>query len=117
MANRKLIRPHLTDMVRERDREQGRPRSRRHESGGHDRPAPRRKQVPPEQTHAEEFYYLKQMNARTPMTVVMDDGEELHGWIEWYDKNCIKVHRHDGPNLLIFKQHIRYIIKDEDAAQ
>jgi sRNA-binding regulator protein Hfq len=51
------------------------------------------------------------------MTVVMDDGEELHGWIEWYDKNCIKVHRHDGPNLLVFKSHIRYLIKDEDAAE
>ena len=49
--------------------------------------------------------------------VVMEDGEELQGWIEWYDKNCIKVHRNDGPNLLIFKNHIRYLIKDEDAAE
>ncbi len=37
----------------------------------------RRKQTPPEQTNAEEFYYLKQMTAKTPMVVVLTDGEEL----------------------------------------
>ena len=35
----------------------------------------RRKPVPPEQTSAENFYYIKQMQNRTPMIVVLDDGE------------------------------------------
>jgi hypothetical protein len=55
----------------------------------------RRKQTPPEQTNAEEFYYLKQMAAKTPMVVVLLDGEELRGWIEWYDKGSIKLNRHE----------------------
>ncbi len=56
------------------------------------------------------------MNSRTPMLIVMVDGEELRGWIEWYDEACIKVHRHDGPNLMVYKRHIKYILKDPEAA-
>lgn len=108
MVNRKLIRPNLSTISRER--------SRRKDGGPQDQPGPRRKQIPPEQTHAEEFYYLKQMQAKTPVNVVLDDGERLAGWIEWYDKNCIKVHRNDGPNLLIFKHHIKYIVKQDEAS-
>jgi host factor-I protein len=50
-----------------------------------------RKTAPPEQTNAENFYYQKQMQSRTPMVIVLRDGEEVHGIIEWYDKCCIKV--------------------------
>ena len=74
----------------------------------------RRKQTPPEQTYAEEFYYLKQMAAKTPMVLVLTDGEELHGWIEWYDKRSIKFHRQKEPNLLIPKHNIRYMFKEEE---
>ena len=97
MSNRKLIRPDLTDMKKD--------------------PAPRtvrRKVAPPEQTNAEEFYYLKQMAARTPMVIVLVNGEELRGWIEWYDKAALKFNRHDGPNLLIPKHSIRYLFKEEE---
>ncbi len=96
MANRKLIRPDLTEMKKDTPR------------------SVRRKQNPPEQTNAEEYYYLKQMSAKTPMVVVLRDGEELRGWIEWYDKDCIKVNRHDGPNLVLFKHSIRYLFKEEE---
>lgn len=77
--------------------------------------AQRRKPIPPEKTHAEEFYYLKQMNAKTPMEIVLADGEVIRGWIEWYDEACIKVHRHEGPNLMIFKRFIKYLYKDPNA--
>lgn len=75
------------------------------------------KAVPPESTNAETFYYLKQMNSRTPMVIVMTDGEEIRGWIEWYDKHCLKVNRDQGPNLLIPKTSIKYLFKqgEEDA--
>ena len=94
MTQRKLIRPEATDL-----------RSGR---------GARRKQVPPEQTNAEEFYYLKQMAAKTPMVVVLDNDEELRGWIEWYDKGAIKLNRQKGPNLLIPKHSIRYMFKEEE---
>lgn len=75
----------------------------------------RRKPTPPEQTSAESFYYLKQMQSRTPVVVVLDEGEQVHGVIEWYDKACIKVHRQNEPNLLIMKSCIRYIYKESDG--
>jgi sRNA-binding regulator protein Hfq len=76
--------------------------------------AVRRKQTPPEQTNAEEFYYLKQMAARTPMVITLTDGTELRGWIEWYDKNALKLNRHGEPNLLLLKHNIRYMFKEEE---
>ncbi len=97
MSNRKLIRPDANDFKKDAS-------SR----------AVRRKQTPPEQTNAEEFYYLKQMAAKTPMVVILSNDEELRGWIEWYDKGSIKLNRHSGPNLLITKHSIRYMFKEEE---
>jgi host factor-I protein len=77
---------------------------------------PRKKPTPPEQTHAEEFYFVKQMQARTPVAVVLTDGEVLQGTIEWYDRDCIKLTRYGSPNLLIFKHAIKYIYKTGDEA-
>jgi len=74
----------------------------------------RRKPVPPEQTDAESFYYIKQMNSKTQMVLILQDGEEIHGVIEWYDKNCLKVNRSHDPNLLIMKHHIKYMYKENE---
>jgi sRNA-binding regulator protein Hfq len=57
------------------------------------------------------------MQGRTAMVVVLKDGEEVHGWIEWYDRNCIKINRSGHSNLLIYKQSIRYIFKASDNGQ
>jgi host factor-I protein len=97
-VNRKLIRPSLSEI---QDQMAQRPQ--------------RRKPTPPDQTNAESFYYVKQMQARTPMVVVLDAGETVRGVIEWYDKGCIKVHRTGEPNLLIMKSSIRYMYKQADA--
>lgn len=74
-----------------------------------------KKQIPPDQTNAENFYYIKQMNSKTPMVIVLTDGETLHGVIEWYDKNSIKLNREGAPNLLLFKACIKYMYKAEEA--
>ncbi len=74
----------------------------------------RQKPAPPETTNAESFYYTKQMNSRTPMVIVMTDGEQIHGCIEWYDRNCIKVNREGAPNLLIQKHCIKYLFKRDE---
>ena len=117
-GNRKLIRPTLPREnpgnhnpapapVQER-------RPERHDRG--DRPiggGGGKKPAPPEQTNAENFYYQKQMQSRTPMVIVLRDGEEVHGIIEWYDRNCIKVNRENGePNLMIYKPAIKYMFKE-----
>ncbi len=100
MVNRKLIRPSLSEI---KDREQM-PRYG----------ATPRKRVPPDVTNAENYYYIKQMAAKTPMVVKLTDGEEIRGVIEWYDRSCIKVHRTDGPNLLILKHVIKYMYKQNE---
>lgn len=74
----------------------------------------RRKQVPAEQTNAESFYYLKQMQSKTPMVFILLDGEQIRGYIEWYDRQCLKVNRHKEPNLMILKHCIKYMYKQED---
>lgn len=75
---------------------------------------PQKRPVPPDQTNAENFYYVKQMQSRTPMVVVLQDGEELHGVIEWYDRTCLKVNRLEGPNVLVYKANIKYLYKESD---
>lgn len=138
-ANRKLIRPALPRVEhtngnhhpnhnhnhghlqlaerRERHDRPERSTERAFDRGG-DRPASGgagKRTAPPEQTNAENFYYQKQMQSRTPMVIVLQDGEEVHGIIEWYDKSCIKVVREDGgPNLMIYKPAIKYMFKEEE---
>jgi host factor-I protein len=75
---------------------------------------PKPRQVPPADTAAETFYYLKQMNAKTPMVIVMSDGEEIRGWIEWYDSACLKVNREGAPNIVLRKAFIKYMYKEEE---
>ena len=50
------------------------------------------------------------------MVVVLDRGETIQGVIEWYDKQCIKVHRANEPNLLIMKSCIRYMYKEQESS-
>jgi host factor-I protein len=77
----------------------------------------RRSGPPSEQTHAENYYYQKQIQGKTPVVVVMKDGEEVQGVIEWYDRNCIKVSRGSTSPLLIYKPSIRYIYKAGEATK
>jgi sRNA-binding regulator protein Hfq len=72
-------------------------------------PAQRTDQVWQESSHAEVFYFQKQVQAQTPMTVVLDDGESIEGVIEWYDRDVIKI-RNSG-RTLIYKSCIKYLYK------
>jgi host factor-I protein len=113
-VSRKLIRPSLssppprTEPVSERRERME--RTERAPSG-----APRRNNGASEQTHAENYYYQKQIQGKTPVVVVLKDGEQVQGLIEWYDRNCIKISRNGGGNLLIYKPAIRYIYKAGEA--
>jgi host factor-I protein len=129
-ANRKLIRPSLSraehnhtqlSISDRRDRPERVERTDRNDRDRNDRASggssgPSRK-TPPEQTNAENFYYQKQMQSRTPMVVVLKDGEEIHGVIEWYDKACIKVNRNGQPNLMIYKPSIKYMYKEAENSR
>lgn len=104
-VNRKLIRPSFQD---------ARGEGAKSEAKGQKPPLSKdaqKRSTPPEQTNAENFYYLKQMQSKTHMTIVMRDGEVLNGVIEWYDKDCLKVNREGAPNLMVFKSNIKYMYK------
>ncbi len=124
--NRKLIRPNLTEIkermnqdkererVREHAREHAREPEREHER---DKDSARKRMHPPTDTFAESYYFLKQMNKKTPMAVVYTDGQIVEGYVEWYDRNCIKLNRDDAPNLLIYKSSIRCIYKAAEVPE
>ena len=126
--NRKLIRTTLAE-VKGKARELPQPRER---SNGSSRasnenqqraaqqhtPVQVKKRVPPpNETNAEIFYYKKQIDAHTPMVIVLLDGEEIEGTIEWYDRGALKVNRKGAPNLLVLKRNIKYIYKAEERVE
>jgi host factor-I protein len=101
MSNRKLIRPSLAEIKEQLTVRQPRTNNTK-------RPAPS------DQTNAEYFYYVKQMQNKTPMVVVLQDGELIKGSIEWYDKNSIKVNRSPEPSVLLLKHYIKYMYKENE---
>jgi len=122
-VNRKLIRTTLADVKARREQaQQHRPNGNAQMGMGQPRggqPQPqnnqnRKRQPPPSETHAEIYYYKKQIDAHTPMVLVLEDGEEIEGTIEWYDRGALKINRRSAPNLLVLKRHIKYIFKAEE---
>jgi hypothetical protein len=77
----------------------------------------RKRIPPPTETSAEIFYYKKQIDAHTLMVIVLLDGEEIEGTIEWYDRGALKVNRTAEPNLLILKRNIKYMYKADERVE
>jgi hypothetical protein len=126
-VNRKLIRTTLADVKARREATNQRERTNDRSNGGAPRGGPqprppqppssiqvRKRQPPPAETHAEIYYYKKQIDAHTPMVLVLQDGEEIEGTIEWYDRGALKINRRGAPNLLVLKRNIKYIFKAEE---
>jgi RNA chaperone Hfq len=106
-GTRKLIRPHLPTLA-----------ERRREPGHHEDPLTHANisdmHGVPESSHAEAFYFQKQMQQQTEMTVVLEDGEQLHGVIQWYDKCVVKL-RVGRNRVMIYKSCIKYLYKTSEA--
>jgi sRNA-binding regulator protein Hfq len=105
-GTRKLIRPHLPTVERRREPVHTEdPLTHAMVSDLHG---------VPESSHAEAFYFQKQMQQQTEMLVVLEDGEELRGIIQWYDKCVVKLQV--GRNrVLIYKAGIKYLYKASEA--
>jgi hypothetical protein len=133
-VNRKLIRTTLAEVkgkareapqIRERSNGGAAQRSQSNEGGRESaaRSAPaasvqvRKRTPPPMETNAEIFYYKKQIDAHTLMVIVLLDGEEIEGTIEWYDRGALKVNRKSGPNLLVLKRNIKYMYKADERVE
>ena len=105
-GTRKLVRPHLSSIERRRDPVHTEdPLTHAMIVDAHGSP---------ESSHAEAFYFQKQMQQQTEMTVVLEDGEQLHGLIQWYDKCVVKLQV--GRNrVLIYKSGIKYLYKASEG--
>jgi len=79
-------------------------------------PAQHRGDSAAESSHAEAFYFQKQIHSQTLMMFVLEDGEQIEGMIEWYDRNAIKVRR-GKVRTLIYKAGIKYLYKAEDHSR
>jgi len=62
-----------------------------------------------ESSHAEAFYFQKQVQTQTPVVIVLEDGEQIEGCLEWYDRNSVKVK--GNCRMLVYKAAIKYIYK------
>ncbi len=67
---------------------------------------------PPEETF-EEASFLKTLGEKQkPVSLKLMDGQVVRGWIEYYDKNMVRLTREGAPNLFIFKHEIMYIAEE-----
>jgi len=96
---RKLIKPNFKEIKQKSSQDQ------------------KRKPPPPYKPHAENYYYIKQMNNRTQLVFELLSGDVLKGILDWYDEKCLKVKKADGSALIVFKSQIKYIYKNPDFAE
>lgn len=61
----------------------------------------------------EEASFLKDLGEKQKLvSLKLMDGQVVRGWIEYYDKNMVRLTREGAPNLFIFKHEIMYIAED-----
>ena len=76
-------------------------------------PNNKRGRTPPPEDTFEEAMFLKSLGEKQKLVAVkLMDGQTVHGWIEYYDKNMVRLTREGAPNLFIFKHEIMYIAEE-----
>ena len=64
----------------------------------------------PAQTFEEARYLRRLVSEKTPVRVKLTSGEEVEGYIEYWDQSFLRLTREPAaPNLFIFKHDICYI--------
>jgi hypothetical protein len=102
VAHRKLIRTTMED-VRRRQAEGKLKLSEKATS------SPVRGQHAPDQTNQEFQYLTELVQSKATIRVKLTNGDTVEGWIEYIDKNFIRLTRRGRPNLFLFKNDIRYL--------
>jgi host factor-I protein len=70
------------------------------------------KAPPPDDTFQEAAFLKTLGEQQKTVKIKLVDGQVLQGWIEYYDKNMVRLTREGAPNLFIFKHEIAYIAED-----
>jgi len=70
----------------------------------------RRAKTPPPGETGQEALYLRSLSDRQVIvTIKLRDGEQVRGWIEYFDDTMLRLTRDGQPNLFIYKNQIRTI--------
>jgi host factor-I protein len=79
----------------------------------HGNPNAKRGRTPPPEDTFEEAAFLKALGEKQKsVSIKLMDGQTVQGWIEYYDRNMVRLTRQGAPNLFIFKHEIMYIAED-----
>ena len=70
----------------------------------------RRPKAPPPDSTNQEVAYLRLLSEKQrPVAIKLVDSETVRGWIEYYDRDMLRLTRDGQPNLFIFKHQIAYV--------
>jgi hypothetical protein len=82
--------------------------------GGRGRPPHGRRTPPPASTGQEQRYLQQIKDERSAIVAMLTDGSSVHGVIEYFDRDMVKITRPEGPHCFVRKSDIRYI-REETA--
>jgi sRNA-binding regulator protein Hfq len=69
--------------------------------------------VHPEHTGSESAYLKSLVDSHSKVTVVLTNGERLHGFIRYYDLHCFSVGLSaKGPRIFLRKASVSYIAEE-----
>ena len=72
-------------------------------------PSRKSKSPPPDSTNEEATYLKSLCEKQRPVAIRLVDGETVSGWIEYYDRDMLRLTREGLPNLFIYKHQIAYV--------
>ena len=76
----------------------------------------RRRRTATETTYRETEYLDWLSRNRVPVVVKLVAGEEVRGWIEYFDRDILRLTRTGGSNLFIFKDRVKYLYEEPARA-
>jgi host factor-I protein len=92
-------------------------RSDRASSRSPDRASSRRRQTPSESTNKEGEYIEWLSRNRIRVVVKLVDDEEVRGWIEYFDRDVIRLTRNKESNLFIYRERMKYLFEEREPGR
>ncbi len=69
--------------------------------------------IHPEHTGSESAYLKSLIDSHAKVTVVLKNGEQLHGHIRYYDRHCFSIGLSaQGPRIFLRKASVSYISEE-----
>jgi hypothetical protein len=65
-----------------------------------------------ESTGFEAAYFRELIDEEIPVVIVMKTGEQLRGFVRYYDRDVFSLGQPDGPKLFLRKSSVRYLYEE-----